>query len=358
MRDALEATALLAVDTESNSLHAYQERVCLIQISTDDDDFIVDPLSIAPDQLDFFAAALANPSLEKVLHAAEYDIMVLRRDFGWTIVNLFDTMIAGTILGIERVGLGNMLEARYGVKVNKRHQRADWGRRPLPKNMLRYAQIDTHYLIDLRDDLYRQLRDGNHLEEAYELFDEVCHAEWNGHTGYNPDGFWGINGVRDLVDEELPVLAELYRFRDVEAQRRDVPVFKVFSDSALITITQTQPSRLEDLNGVAGRNTDRYGTALIAAVARGKQAPIPERPQRSPMPPTDVLNRFDALREWRKMRARRRGVSSEVIMAKDALWALARANPRTLDDLRQVKHIGPWRAETYGDDLLKVLRRT
>src|SRR5690606_30069950 len=149
--ELLRSNTRLAVDTEANSLHAYQGRVCLIQLSTDTQDILIDPLVFEPSDLDFLGEVFADPQIEKVFHAAEYDVMILRRDFGFEFSNLFDTMIAARVLGWERFGLGTILEERYGVRVDISHQRADWGRRPLPPHLLRDARIDTHYLLDLRD---------------------------------------------------------------------------------------------------------------------------------------------------------------------------------------------------------------
>jgi ribonuclease D len=139
----------VAVDTESNSLFAYREQVCLVQFSTTQADFLVDPLALA--DLTPLAPLFADPKIEKVFHAAEYDLLCLKRDFGFSFANLFDTMLAGRILGRKEIGLGAMLEAFYGVQADKRHQRANWGQRPLPAPLLEYATLDTHYLIPLRD---------------------------------------------------------------------------------------------------------------------------------------------------------------------------------------------------------------
>src|SRR5258707_4438061 len=141
--DELQKQSLIAVDTESNSLYAYQERVCLIQISTLDHDWLVDPLAL--DDLSPLAPLFASTAIEKVFHAAEYDLMCMKRDFGFTFNNLFDTMLAARIIGLKAFGLGALLEQYFGVQADKRFQRADWSQRPIPIEQVRYAQQDTHY---------------------------------------------------------------------------------------------------------------------------------------------------------------------------------------------------------------------
>ena len=165
---ALEKEPSVAVDTESNSLYAYQEQVCLIQFSTPTQDFLLDPLTLP--NLECLAPFFANPNIEKIFHAAEYDVICLHRDFGFTFANLFDTMIAARILGYEGIGLGKLLEQKFNVLVDKKFQKANWGQRPLSEEMLNYARLDTHYLIDLRAILKKELQERQRWILAQEDF--------------------------------------------------------------------------------------------------------------------------------------------------------------------------------------------
>lgn len=359
LRRALKGVKRVAVDTESNSLHAYNPQVCLIQLSTDWEDFLIDPLKLNMEQDGAFLGTLcADPGVEVVFHAAEYDIMMLHRDFGWTFHNLFDTMIAARVLGWEKVGLGNILEERYNVRVNKKHQRADWGRRPLNGELIRYAQMDTHYLLDLRDYIDEKLIAGDHVEEAKELFDEVCRARWNGED-FDPDGFWNINNTRNFSGQEMSILRELYLFRDQRARERDVPVFKVMGDNSLVALVEEKPRIVPEvgrIRGISAWQEREYGQGIVEAIERGLTADPPKPPERNnTRPPDDVLRRYDALHTWRKERAAERGVSSEIVLSRDALWELARQAPENRMELEQVGSIGPWRADFYGDEILDVL---
>ncbi len=356
----LEGISRLAIDTESNSLYAYQAHVCLIQLSTDSQDFLVDPLSLPADQLAFLGEICANPAVEKVFHAAEYDVMTLRRDFGFSFANLFDTMIAARVLGWEQVGLGSILSQRYGVTVNKRHQRANWGLRPLSPALIRYAQIDTHYLLPLRDALHDLLEAGKHLEEAREMFDEVCHAQWNG-MDFDPEAFWRIAGARDLDPRMASILRELYLFREEQAQQRNLPVFKVLADDTLIALATARPHSLHQMQQIPGMTEiliRRYGVGILKAVQRGLKADSPLPPRQNGSSHNEVVTRrFEALHTWRKERAAQRGVSSEVVMSRDALWQLAIAAPRTLEQIERLHCLGPWRVKTYGEEVIEVLAK-
>jgi ribonuclease D len=349
----------LAVDTESNSLYAYRERVCLIQLSTDTQDYLVDPDAVKEEEaFGRLGEVFADPAVEKVFHAAEYDVMSLHRDFNFTFAHLFDTMIAARILGWERFGLGSILEERYDVQVNKRFQRANWGRRPLPDYLLRYAQIDTHYLLPLRDDLHALLEAGGHLEEAGELFDEVLRARWN-RPDFEPEGFWSIHGARRLNRAGIAVLQELYLYRELQARRRDLPVFKILGDQTLIALAKRQPTTqnaLRQIEGISPVQIRRHGSGILRAIRNGQQAPPPPPPKRRRRFLQEAtIRRSEALHTWRKEQAAQRGVPSDIVMPKDALKMLAHKAPHTLRELSALNVLGPWRLKTYGAEVLRVI---
>lgn len=359
-RETIQSSTRLAVDTESNSLYSYQEHVCLIQVSTDQVDFLIDPLSLANKaELDFFGEILANPGIEKVLHAAEYDVMVLKRDFGFILTNIFDTMIATRILGWQHIGLGSILGEHFGIEVNKSNQRANWGQRPLPLNLIQYAQMDTHFLLPLRDELYKDLEAGGHLEEADELFAEVCSAEWNG-GHFDPDGFWHLSGARSMEPTALAILRELYLYREEQARLRDLPVFKVMTDDVLLVLAAAAPRSADAMRQrrLSERHIQRYGDGILRCVQRGLRASPPAPPRKNNNHSSDlVVKRFEALHAWRKDRATKRGVPSDVVMSKDALWELAEVAPCNYEQLAMLRSLGPWRLKTYGNEILDMLSK-
>jgi ribonuclease D len=353
--EQLSKESLIAVDTESNSLYAYRERVCLVQLSTRSADYILDPLRIA--DLSPLGKLLADPKIEKVFHAAEYDLICLKRDYGFTLVNLFDTMVAARIIGHKFVGLNRLLAEYMEVDADKSHQRDDWGARPLSDEGLRYAQMDTHYLPLLRDIMLSQLEEKGLLVEARETLIEACDVPVVVNE-FDPDGYWRIGIPNDLTRRQMAILREVYLLRDRLARERDCPPFKVFNDQVLLAMSENAPGTLNDLHRIKGMSTQqvrRYGRVLIQAVERGKRSSLPFPPPRPPDLDPDVVERFTVLREWRKLRAEQRGVESDVIISKEALWALAYKVPVTIDDLNNIEGLGPWRLATYGDELLKVM---
>lgn len=358
LANELQSNSLVAVDTESNSLHAYRERVCLIQFSTAQNDFVVDPLAIK--DLSPLAPLFANAQIEKIFHAAEYDLICLRRDYSWTFNAVFDTMVAARTLGWQQMGLASILESEYGVKLNKRHQRANWGKRPLTADQLSYARLDTHFLISLRNKLAAELKAKACWDEALEEFERLTHLNGAAASDFDPSSFWRVSGARLLTARQAAVLRELYVYREQVAMRLDRPPFKVMGEQTLLAMARQQPKSLQDLAAIAGMSDGqvrRHGAAVLQAVERGLSAPGQHPSAHEPRDEA-VIERFDKLRRWRKQRAQERGVESDVIMPRDVLWELARRVPKTTDDLEHVAGFGPVRRKKYGEDILSVLHST
>lgn len=341
----------IAVDTESNSLHAYRERVCLIQFSTADHDYILDPLAF--EALTSLAPIFSDPRIEKVFHASEYDVICLRRDYGFSFANIFDTMQAGRILGRRQAGLDRVLEEKFGVKINKRFQKADWGVRPLSRDLLLYAVVDTHYLIPLRDLLQRELEQKVLWQLAQEDFQMACNPA--GPTTKVDSPRWvRFRRRRDLTARDLTVMQELLAWRDEIAARFDRPPFKVLDEERLVEIAKAKPGTLGDLEdaGLGTRQVEQWGNGVLEAVARGLTSPLVEHTP--PTAPTRAyLKRLEKLKEWRKKTAAAMDVESDVVLPRGLLLALAENG---LQDMASVMKSSPWRLIHFGDQISNVLQ--
>lgn len=349
----------VAVDTESNSLYAYRERVCLIQFSTDQEDFLVDPLSVH--DLSAIGPLFENERIEKIFHAAEYDLLCLRRDFAFEVQNLFDTMIAARILGRNEIGLGALLEAEFGVRLNKRYQRANWGQRPLPNDLLDYARLDTHYLIALKERLKTDLERRKLTALAQEDFRRLANSTLDESAiepaAERPLDCWRISGVRDLSPQQAAVLQELCHYREEIARQLDRPRFKVMNDQTLLAIAAETPNTLEALGhlpGMSGGQIRRHGRQLLQAVKRGLEA-APAYPTRHARPDPAYSERLEALRSWRKKAGLQMKVPSDVVLPKDLMFALAQTAPHSRGELELAMQSAPWRLEHFGEAILKTL---
>ncbi len=350
LADELSRHPHVAVDTESNSLHAYRERVCLIQFSTLENDYLVDPLAL--DDLSLLEPIFSNPKIEKIFHAAEYDIICLRRDYGFTFANLFDTMQAGRILGRRQAGLDRLLDEKFSVKVNKRFQKADWGVRPLSRELVLYARLDTHFLIPLRNLLKAELEDKGLWPLAEEDFHMACLPNGSKHQSDEP--YWTrFSSRRDMTPQDLTVLKELVLLRERLAERLDRPPFKVMVDDKLIAIARAKPSTLDDLAGIglSTKQVDYWGKSVLEAVKHGTENPLVKRepPQR---PNETYLKHLDKLKVWRKKVADEMNVESDVVLPKSLLLVLAEQGS---EDLSSIMKNSPWRLERFGSQILHVL---
>ena len=351
---ALANEPVISVDTESNSLFAYQERVCLIQFSTAENDFLVDPLIL--EDVSGLGGIFSDPKIEKIFHAAEYDILCLKRDYGFTFSNLFDTMVSARILGRKKVGLGNLLASEFNVHLEKRYQKADWGKRPLSADMLAYARMDTHHLIRLRNKFAGELEAAVSWPVARDDFNRLCNLNGKppGPVGKN---VWRVHGVRDLSNQQAAVLQELVNYRDKKGQDYDLPVFKVFSDRSLVAIAAQTPKNLTELKyiqGITDKQANRHGKQLVEAVRRGLQAQPIKRPKK-PDFGAGYSERLEALREWRKATAQPLGVESDVVLPRDIMLAIAIENPKDTESISALIQSSPWRIKTYQQQIREVL---
>jgi ribonuclease D len=349
----LTAQPRLAVDTESNSLHAYREQVCLIQFTTPSKDYVIDPLALH--DLQALGLIFSNPNIEKIFHAAEYDLICLRRDFGFQFSNLFDTMHAARVLGYQFVGLDNLLAEKFHFEIDKRHQKADWAVRPLTPAQLDYARLDTHFLFDLRDVLEAELKEKDRLEIAREDFARASKVEISKER-LNGASWKRFSTRKDITPRELTVLSELCIARDRIAERMNRPVFKVISDAILLDIARRLPEKDVDLAGLglSPKQIRLWGSEILEAIKRGSVAPLVEREQARR--PTDAtIKRLEKLKNWRKKVALELKVESDIVLPKTYLNALAENPPKSLPELGSIMRDSPTRFKKYGEQIYRLV---
>ena len=351
----LATCPILAVDTESNGLHAYHEQVCLIQFSDGENDYLIDPLALK--DLSPLGAIFANPAIEKVFHACEYDVLCLKRDFGFSFNNIFDTMVASRILGYTAVGLGSILETVFGIKLDKKYQQANWGQRPLNPAMIEYAHHDVHYLIALRSQLKTQLEEIDRLPLALEDFNRLCQVQSRTEPFNSEDMVWRVAGQQELTPTQAAILKELIEVREAYGRQHNLPTFKVLSNQHLVEVALHAPLTLVDLAencDLPLTLIDRHGARLVEAVQRGLSARPVRRPARQ-RPEQSYLDRMETLRTWRKKTAQALKIESDVVLPRDIMEAVAAKNPTSLETLQAIMAEVPWRCSAYGSLILDQL---
>ena len=355
MLSQLREADAMAVDTESNSLHAYQEQVCLIQISIREKDYLVDTLTL-PD-LGALGDLFADPKIQKVFHAGDYDLTCLKRDYSFRFENVFDTMLAASALGEESLGLAGLLEKYLDVRLDKKYQRADWGRRPIKAEMLRYAQMDSHYLLALRDCLIPQLEKLGRLRVVLEDSNQLASQTpaMKNHT----EDFWRVRGINGMKPAALSLLKQLNHLREGLAKNQNLPPFKIMSDSALVEIANTQPHYIEELDllpSLSSGQVRRYGKELMRVIEHWRKTPGKVSKPRAQAPDEAVLRRREILGAWRKERGIDQGLPSNVILPRELLEKIAQATLPDLQALRELMSGSPSRFEMYGETLFNLLK--
>ena len=343
----------IAVDTESDSLYVYHEKVCLIQFSTPTTDYLVDPLSGI--DLSPLGDIFADPAIEKIFHAAEYDIICLRRDYGFEFTNLFDTMQAARILGFSKLGLSSLLQEFFTVTVDKHFQKANWGKRPLLPAMANYARLDTHYLIPLRERLSTALEKANFTKIAREDFLRIANS--SGTPNEKPQ-YTSIRGYHKLSPQQLAILAELCTYRDHIAQQADLPPFKILSSAILLEAAKFAPTTHEELAklpGLSDKLLRRHSRGLLEAIKQGASDP-PIYPNHRSKPSDVYIARLEKLKAWRVQLARKKSVESDIILPREIMEDIAKKNPSTRSELKSLMQGVPERFQQYQDSIMHVLK--
>ena len=298
--------------------------------------------------------------MEVVFHDADYDLRLLQQDYGWQVRNIFDTRIAAQLLGIRAFGLAALLERYFGVKLDKKHQRADWSMRPFSQGMLDYAAQDTIHLLELRQRLRDDLERVGRLDWAREEFALLEGTRWPDDDSAN--SFLRIKGARDLTRRELAILRELVPWRDSVAHGLDRATFRVIGNEQLLDIARQQPAARDGLAAIKGMPRgllEARGGELLDAVRRGKavaEADLPRFPKAARWDRDAEFDaRVGALKTVRDAVAARLDLDPGVLCARERLEAVARKNPRTRADIGEIPELRRWQAALLGEDFLKAL---
>ena len=352
----LAARSRIAIDTEAASFHRYVDRVYLVQVSSDHEVALVDPLAV--DDLSPIGSILADPAVEVVFHDADYDLRILNRDYGFVARHVFDTRIAAQLGGEEAVGLGALLDKYFQVAVNKKFQRADWSQRPLSPEMIAYAADDTRYLLPLRDRLSDRLKGMSRFEWAEEEFALLEDRRWTQPSG-DEDTFLRIKGAKALPRRGLAILRELHTWREQTARKLDRAPFRILGNAALLNLARTAPrnlKRLASTPGVPASAIKRYGPQLLEAVTTGlgilgKDLPLVRRVMR---PESDHAydQRLERLKALRNRRAKEVEMEPGLLCPNGTLQAVARAAPEAVDQLQPVAEMRKWQRLVLGEEAI------
>lgn len=364
LRQRLSNVESVALDAEAAGFHRYSDRLSLVQLTvpgSPQHDVVLDPLAL--DLAPVLGSTLEDPEVDVLMHGADFDVRLFRRDLGLEIQGLFDTQVAAALLGREALGLQALVREILDVELSKEHQRADWAQRPLPPDLLQYAAEDTRHLPDLARALRHELEARGRLAWAREEFEALQQARFDSTEDQDP--VVRVKGARELDPRQTERLRVALRWRDDEAQRRDRAPFRVAGDGVLLRVAVERPQTVEelaDIQGMSGRLAEQSGGDLLARLddvddrAPEDLAPYP-RPSNNGhgRQPPEVEERFRRLKEVRNAVAEDLGVQRGVLLANWVLEGLARHEPQDHEELEAVDGVRAWHAEVMGRRLLEAM---
>ncbi|MSR75942.1 MAG: ribonuclease D [Planctomycetes bacterium] len=366
--EALEAlgalaarSRVIALDTESNSLHAWREKVCVVQIELDGRVFLVDTVVLR--DLSPLRAAFEDPRILKLLHGADYDVVCLKRDFGFGPRPIFDTMLAAQMLGYEAFGLAAVAERLVGVKLDKSLTKHDWGARPLQAEVIPYLVHDVLHLTRIAALLQGEVATAELQEELELECQRVERLDWSGDDRSDPEAWRKMKGLRDLDTALHGVLRELFQWREQRAEAMDRPPFKILGNAVLLEISQRRPQARRELFGITGlppRLLERHAHAILGCVQRGLEQPAQALPRPVRRAPFDRLRSAldENLRNWRREVMQASGRNSLVVLPNHVLQRIVADLPQDLEALALIEGLGTRRHERHGAQILAVVHDT
>ena len=356
----LKKEKIIAVDLEADSMFHFKEKICLIQIASEKINAIIDPLKI--NDLSPLKPLLANRDIKKIFHGADYDVRSLYRDFQITINNLFDTQIAALFLGLKATGLDALLQNRLSINLDKKYQKKDWSKRPLPEEMVEYAAKDAIFLLPLAELLEKELREKQRLSWVYEecaILSKVRPAALNSDPLYLK-----FKGAGQLSRRTLAALERLLQLRLKIAKRKDKPLFKIFSNRSMIKLAEAKPAnlrRLKKTNALSARQIDMYGNVLVEAINKALNMPenrLPVYPRsKAPVKKPEVTERIKALKPLRDNKAKALEINPSLVLTNAMINTLAIHNPLDKDDIERIKGLKNWQKKEFGEDITAILRK-
>lgn len=356
---SLRSEPILALDTEASSFHRYREQVCLIQLSTRERTWLVDPLTIH--QMDPLGEALADDAIEWVIHDADYDLRMLKKMWGFRVTRVFDTLVAAELLNEPELGLAANLKKHFGVELDKKYQKADWSKRPLSAPMLAYAAKDTAHLIALRDLMKAELQQKGRLGWAEEEFAALVHIPFE--PVEEEPGFVRIKGAKALKPRQLAVLRELHAWREGVAERMDRAPFMVLGNDVMIELSKDPPADkagLASRKGVGEKTLERHGDTIMRAIARGLALPKEEWPRLAkPLRwerDDDYEARLKRVKAARDTIAQERDLRQGIVCPNHVLATIARTLPGDSAALAGIPGLRPWQVREFGEALLNALK--
>ena len=359
--DKISNEKVIGVDLEANSMHCFKQRICLIQIASQKQVFLIDPFKIK--KIPFFLKLLENKDIIKVFHGSDYDIRCLDRDYNAKVNNLFDTEIAARFLGIRQRNLAALLKDKFDLNIDKRLQKCDWSKRPLTKEMIDYSALDVAYLIKLYKNIKEELIKKNRFGWAKEEFEAQEKVK---HINYDLPLYKKFKGAGRIGKESLSVLENLLQLRILIAEKKDLPLFRIMSNKSLMIMAQKKPCTINKLiktNVLSEKQLDMYAKDCVNAIRKALEksniqkimsfnsnVSFPEK--------NDVDEKIvNSLKKLRKRLSQDLDIEPGFLFNNSLIKAISTDQPMSISKLLKVENIRKWQLENIGEEIINIVKK-
>lgn len=350
----------IGFDLEADSMHHFPEKVCLLQVATKNDIFIIDTIKLK--ELSPLKQIFSNREITKIFHGADYDVRSLYRDFNIEITNLFDSELASRFLGVKETSLEAVIRRRFNVSLEKKFRKRDWSKRPLMDDMLFYAVDDVKYLVPLCEILEKELDDIGRLSWVKEECDILCRVRPD--AASDEPLFLRFKGAGKLKPETLAILEALLSFRKQIAEKKDIPFFKIIGNASLLKLAETRPDSIKKIissKALSNKQIDMYGKDMLAIINKATKIPevmLPVYPKKkNNTVSTAALKRIEAIKAWRNNKAVKLKIDPGLMLNKALITAIGINNPVSLSQLELISGMKNWQRAVFGEEILRVLKK-
>ena len=349
---------VIGVDLEADSLYCFKEKICLIQIATADEAFLIDPFVLK--EISPFLNILENKDIIKIFHGSDFDIRSIDRDYHAKVNNLFDTEIACRFLGLKERGLGSLLKRNFNINSNKKYQKANWSKRPFLQEMIKYSVMDVKYLTKLYNIINKKLTDNGRFTWAKEEFEIQEQVRYENH--HSAPLFKKFKGAGKLEKRSLAVLENLLQLRIKIAQKKNQPLFKIISNSSLTTLSVNRPetiAQILEIKALSRKQIDIYGKLCLEEINKAMKIEhdkLPSYPKtRGHRINYNEEKRIKSLKKLREKLSTSMGIEPGFLLNNSLITAIAIQAPQNSEALLEIDNIRRWQVQNIGDDIISAV---
>ncbi len=356
--DDLLKEKVIGVDLEADSMYCFKEKICLIQIATDKQAFLIDPFELK--EISPFLKVLETKDIIKIFHGADFDIRSLDRDYKTRVNNLFDTEIACRFLGIKERGLAALLKRNFNIDADKKYQKANWSKRPFEKGMIAYSIMDVAYLTKLYKIILQKLENKGRFSWAKEEFEIQEQVRYK--NNHSSPLFKKFKGAGKIDARSLAVLENLLQLRMQIAKKKDQPLFKIISNASIINLYINKPETVDqilEIKALSKRQVDMYGRLCVEAITKAmeledEQLPIYPRTKR-PKRDFKVEKRIEKLKKMREPLSTSLGIEPGFLLNNALISSIALQKPANTAQLLNIENVRQWQVENIGENIFTTL---